>query len=84
MAVSKQVALLGLLLIHRLHLNSPTIDGGSVSQWGIITTFSESPNSIVFRPLQAIVLTAGALPTQTQVSTLLENLGGESNCNGSD
>jgi hypothetical protein len=36
-AVSKEVALLGLLFIHRLRLKNPGVDGKSGSQWRIFT-----------------------------------------------
>ena len=36
-AVSKEVALLGLLFIHRLRLRNPTVEGKSGSQWRIFT-----------------------------------------------
>src|SRR5437762_12733044 len=36
-AVSKEVALLGLLYIHRLRLKNPTVEGKSGSQWRIFT-----------------------------------------------
>ena len=36
-AVSKEVALLGLLFIHRLRLKNPDVDGKSGSQWRIFT-----------------------------------------------
>ena len=36
-AVSKEVALLGLLYIHRLRLKNPSVEGKSGSQWRIFT-----------------------------------------------
>src|SRR5271163_1030576 len=36
-AVSKEVALLGLLFIHRLRLRNPNVEGKSGSQWRIFT-----------------------------------------------
>src|SRR5271163_539404 len=36
-AVSKEVALLGLLYIHRLRLRNPNVEGKSGSQWRIFT-----------------------------------------------
>jgi hypothetical protein len=36
-AVSKEVALLGLLFIHRLRLRNPGVEGKSGSQWRIFT-----------------------------------------------
>jgi hypothetical protein len=36
-AVSKEVALLGLLYIHRLRMKNPNVEGKSGSQWRIFT-----------------------------------------------
>ena len=36
-AVSKEVAILGLLFIHRLRLRNPNVEGKSGSQWRIFT-----------------------------------------------
>jgi len=36
-AVSKEVALLGLLYIHRLRMRNPNVEGKSGSQWRIFT-----------------------------------------------
>jgi hypothetical protein len=36
-AVSKEVALLGLLFIHRLRLKNPSVEGKSGSQWRLFT-----------------------------------------------
>jgi len=36
-AVSREVALLGLLFIHRLRLRNPNVEGKSGSQWRIFT-----------------------------------------------
>src|SRR5271170_5990268 len=49
-AVSKEVALLGLLYIHRLRLRNPNVEGKSGSQWRIFTIALMLGNKCTYPP----------------------------------